>query len=129
MPPTLETISRDGHTLDVLTDNANGMRITVSRAGAELVGIERRDPAGKWTGFLFRDGDVSKAATGWNNHATVMGYFLHRIKNERTFYRGHEIRGGTHSFLRHKTFDTPKVDLMGGGSLTYRIDPAQIAPD
>src|ERR1700677_4695761 len=129
MPPTLETISRDGHTLDVLTDNANGMRITVSRLGAELVGLERRDPAGNWTGFLFRDGDVSKAATGWNNHATVMGYFSHRIKNERTTYRGHEMRGGTHSFVRHKTFEAPKATLTGTASLAYHLDPAQIAPE
>lgn len=129
MPPTLETLSRDGHTLDVLTDNANGMRITVSRLGAELVGIERRDDAGEWTGFLFRDGDVSKPATGWGNHATVMGYFSHRIKNERTIYRGHEMRGGTHSFLRHKVFPAPGVSLSGASSLAYHLDPAQIAPE
>src|SRR5271170_2419697 len=123
MPPTLETLSRDGHTLDVLTDNANGMRITVSRLGAELVSIERRDPAGEWAGFLFRDGDVSKPASGWGNHATVMGYFSHRIKNERTVYRGHEMRGGTHSFLRHKIFAAPQVSLLGSSSLAYRLDP------
>jgi len=127
MTSTYETISRDGHTLDVLTDGSkNGLRITVTRLGAELVSIERRDATGKWIGFLFRDGDVSKAASGWNNHATVMGYYLHRIKNERTLYRGHEIRGGTHSFLRHKTFGEPEADLIGGGSLTYHLEPGQI---
>ncbi len=129
MPPTLETLSRDGHTLDILTDNTNGMRITVSRLGAELVGIERRNPEGEWVGFLFRDGDVSKPASGWGNHATVMGYFSHRIKNERTTYRGHEMRGGTHSFLRHKVFPEPQVTLLGTCSLAYRLDPAQIAPE
>ena len=129
MPATLETISRDGHTLDVLTDNANGMRITVSRLGAELVGIERRNAAGEWAGFLFRDGDVSKPASGWANHSTVMGYFSHRIKNERTTYRGHEMRGGTHSFVRHKNFPAPQVTLLGTCSLAYRLDPSQIAPE
>lgn len=129
MPPTLETLSRDGHTLDVLTDNASGMRITVSRLGAELVGVERRNSAGEWIGFLFRDGDVSKPASGWANHATVMGYFTHRIKNERANYRGHEIRGGTHSFLRHKHFSAPQVTLLGSCSLAYRLDPSQIAPE
>ena len=129
MPSTLETLSRDGHTLDVLTDSANGMRITVSRLGAELVGIERRNSAGEWVGFLFRDGDVSAHASGWANHATVMGYFSHRLKNERTTYRGHEMRGGTHSFLRHKVFHAPQVTLLGTCSLAYRLDPAQIAPE
>ena len=130
MPCTCETISRDGHTLDVLTDtSANGLRITVTRLGAELVGIERRNSAGKWTGFLFRDGDVTKAASGWNNHATLMGYYLHRIKNERTTYRGNEIRGSTHSFLRHKTFAAPAVNLLDPGSITYRIEPDQIAKE
>jgi len=130
MTSSYETFSRDGHKLDVLTDGSNdGLRIVVSRSGAELVSLERRDAMGKWTGFLFRDGDVSKAATGWNNHATVMGYYLHRIKNERTLYRGHEIRGGTHSFLRHKIFAAPKVDTLDGGLMIYRLDPAQIAED
>jgi galactose mutarotase-like enzyme len=129
MTPSFETLTRDGLTLDVLTDHANGMRITVSRLGAELVGIERRNPAGEWAGFLFRDGDVSKAAEGWNNHATVMGYFSHRIKNERTTYRGHEMRGGTHSFLRHKEFQVPAVTLLGTASLAYHLEPVDIAPE
>lgn len=128
MSATHETLSRDGHTLDVLTDSIHGIRITVTRLGAELVSLQRRGASGKWTGFLFRDDDVTKAASGWNNHATVMGYYVHRIKDERSHYRGHEIRGGTHSFLRHKTFSAPEVSLLGTCSLTYRIDPAQIAP-
>jgi galactose mutarotase-like enzyme len=55
-----------------------------------------------------------------------MGYYVHRIKNERSNYRGHEIRGGTHSFLRHSSFDAPET---GSNSLTYRVDPAGIAPE
>ena len=130
MTSSYESFSRDGHKLDVLTDGSkDGLRIVVSRSGAELVSLEKRDATGEWKGYLFRDGDVSKAAEGWNNHATVMGYYLHRIKNERTLYRGHEIRGGTHSFLRHKTFAEPKVDTLGGGSLSYHLDPSQIAAD
>ena len=129
MTTTHEIVSRDGHTLDVLTDPASGLRITISRLGAEMVSLERRNAAGKWIGFLFRDGDVTKATTGWNNHATVMGYYIHRIKNERTSYRGHEIRGGTHSFLRHKTFDAPIVGVPDSNSLTYRIGPDRIAKE
>lgn len=122
-----ETIVRDGHTLDILTDPENRLRIAVSRRGAEMVSLTRQHTNSKWTGFLWRDGDVSKAAEGWNNHATVMGYYIHRIKNERTVYRDHEIRGGTHSFLRHKDFDAPLCDL-DAHALTYRIGPEQIAP-
>lgn len=129
MPFAYETTSRDGHVLDVLTDHSNGLRITVTRLGAELVSIQRRDAMGVWVGFLFRDGDVTPAASGWNNHATLMGYYIHRIKDERTTYRGHEIRGGTHSFLRHKTFGEPAVEIAGTGSLTYCIEPAQIAKE
>lgn len=129
MSCTCETISRDGHTLDVLTDSTHGLRIAVTRHGAELVSLARRNARGEWIGFLFRDGDVTPPADGWGNHSTVMGYFLHRLKNERTTYRGHEIRGGTHSFLRHKIFTAPEVVTDGSGSLTYRIEPAQIAPE
>jgi galactose mutarotase-like enzyme len=128
MPAIHEIITRDGHTLDQLTDEKNGLRIAVSRRGAELVSLARRNDAGEWIGFLHRDGDVKPAASGWNNHATVMGYYVHRIKNERSDYRGHEIRGGTHSFLRHKEFATPDVQKTGAASLTHRIDAAQIAP-
>ena len=91
---------RGDRLFDVLTDDEGGLRLVVSRLGAELISIQKRDAAGKWIGFLYRDDDISPPAKGWANHATVMGYYLHRIKDERTLYRGHEMRGGTHSFLR-----------------------------
>ncbi len=86
---------------------------------------------GNWTGFLYRDNEISKPASGWGNHATIMGYFLHRLKDERSLYRGREIRGGTHSFLRHKLFTDVSADLGAGegASLTYRISPNEIAPE
>jgi len=112
----LATTERNGHTLDLLT--VNDLRIEVSRLGAELVSLARCNPAGQWTGYLVRDGDVGKNPHGWNNHSTVMGYYVHRILNEKTFYHGHEVRGGTHSFLRHKIFPVPTV---GEGSLTYHF--------
>ena len=112
--------------LDVLADELRGLRIIVSRLGAELVSLARRDAeGGDWLGFLYRDNDISKPASGWGNHATVMGYYLHRLKNERSLYRGKEIRGGTHSFLRHKTFSNVQADLgTEEASLTYRIRPS-----
>ena len=109
-----------GKTVDVLTDEAAGVRLIVARAGAEPVSLARRGADGRWTGFLYRDGDLSKNPDGWNNHATVMGYYVHRLKDEHSFYRGREIRGGTHSFLRHKTFSAPEV---GESSLTYPMTP------
>ncbi len=115
---------RDGQHLDVLTDEEAGLRIIVSRLGAEMVSLARRDGAGEWLGFLHRDGDLTKPAGGWANHATVMGYFLHRLKDERSLYRGQEIRGGTHSFLRTKTFTDVRADLGSDqAALTYRIGP------
>jgi galactose mutarotase-like enzyme len=120
---------RDGRLLDVLTDEELGLRTIVSRLGAELVSLARRDPNGQWVGFLYRDNDISKPSSGWGNHATVMGYYLHRLKNERSLYRGKEIRGGTHSFLRHKNFSDVSADLgTEKGSLTYRISPNEIEP-
>ncbi|MGI8890570.1 MAG: hypothetical protein ACR2G0_07280 [Chthoniobacterales bacterium] len=125
-----EEEKRYGQRLDVLTDEDLGLRIIVSRLGAELVSLARRDEDGAWVGFLYRDNDLSQPASGWANHATVMGYFLHRLKDEHSIYRGREIRGGTHSFLRHKSFSDLSVDLgaAGGASLTYRISSNEIAP-
>ena len=113
--------------LDVLTDEERGLRIVVSRLGAELVSLARRDGHGNWIGFLYRDNDISKPESGWGNHATVIGYFLHRLKDERSLYRGKEIRGGTHSFLRHKLFSDVSADLGSEqAALTYRISPNEI---
>ena len=121
------TIEKDGHTLDLLTDSQNGIRIMISRLGAELVSLAKQ-AGDQWRGFLYRDGDVSPAPSGWNNHATVMGYYLHRIKDGRSFYRGREIKGGTHSFLRHKKFQAPEYN-ESAASLTYRITPSEILPE
>jgi galactose mutarotase-like enzyme len=124
-----EVAHREGQTLDILTDEASGTRLTISRAGAEPVSLARRAAHGDWRGFLYRDGELAKAAEGWNNHATVMGYYLHRIVNERSLYRGREIRGGTHSFLRHKIFDEPEVRVEANDcSLSYTMTPAGYTP-
>jgi galactose mutarotase-like enzyme len=112
---------RGDRQLDVLTDEANGLRLIVSRLGAELISVARRNSAGEWIGFLNRDNEIGPPEKGWANHATVMGYYLHRIKNERSLYRGQEIRGGTHSFLRSKVWH--RVDSGHDGELVYRITP------
>ena len=113
---------RDSRLLDVLTDEEQGLRLIISRLGAELISVARRDANGRWIGFLNRDNELTPPQKGWANHATVMGYYLHRLKNERTLYRGHEIRGGTHSFLRHKEWHLAQVD-SDRGAITYRITP------
>ncbi|HEY2615601.1 MAG TPA: hypothetical protein VGI42_07805 [Chthoniobacterales bacterium] len=112
---------RGDRLFDVLTDEANGLRLIVSRLGAELISVARQDASGRWIGFLNRDNEIDPPAKGWANHATVMGYYLHRIKNERTLYRGQEIRGGTHSFLRGKIWG--RVESARDNELTYRITP------
>jgi galactose mutarotase-like enzyme len=121
--------TREGRQLDVLTDEENGLRIVVSRLGAELVSLARINEAGNWTGFLYRDNDLSTPSEGWANHATVMGYYLHRLKNGRSLYRGHEIKGGNHGFLRSKTWRLAGVSDKGGAaSLRYRITPEDFSP-
>src|SRR5881275_1695351 len=68
---------RENQHLDILTDEENGLRIIVSRLGAELVSLARINEAGEWTGFLYRDNDVSASSPGWANHATQWaGHFF-----------------------------------------------------
>lgn len=120
---------RDGRNLDVLTDEENGLRIIVSRLGAQLISLARLDQAGNWIGFLYRDDDLSAPSQGWANHATVMGYYIHRLKNGRSLYRGHEIKGGTHGFLRAKTWHLAGSFTEGSGvSLKYQITPEDFSP-
>ena len=114
---------RGDRLLDTLTDEENGLRLIVSRIGAELISLARRDAKGDWIGFLHRDNEITRPPQGWANHATVMGYFLHRLKAERSLYRGREIRGGTHSFLRTKQWHLVSSVAGDKGSLTYRITP------
>jgi galactose mutarotase-like enzyme len=116
---------RDGHHLDVLTDETNGLRLIVSRLGAELISVARRNSTGDWFGFLHRDNDLRKPDEGWANHSTVMGYFLHRIKDEHTLYRGRQMRGRTHSFLRAKVWH--RIDSQRDNQLVYRITPADFS--
>src|ERR1700730_5543050 len=113
---------RDDQLLDILTDDANGIRITVTRLGAELISVARRNNSGEWIGFLHRDNDLTPPQKGWANHATVMGFYLHRWKNGHSSYRGREIRGGNHSFLRTITWH-PVTSAVSEGSLTYRVGP------
>src|SRR5205823_1186543 len=112
---------RGDRLFDVLTDETNGLRLIISRLGAELISVARRNAGGDWIGFLNRDNETAPPEKGWANHATVMGYYLHRIKNERTLYRGQEIRGGTHSFLRGKIWR--RVESGRDDELVYRITP------
>jgi len=120
----------DFGTYDVLEDETVGVRARLRRRGAELVSLARRDeanPDGAWTGFLYRDNETAPPAQGWANHATVMGYFLHRLVAERSLYRGVEIRGGNHGFLRGFEFAPPTFDPTMR-AITYRVDAGQIPP-
>jgi galactose mutarotase-like enzyme len=121
---------REGKYLDVVTDEENGLRIVASRLGAELVSLARVNEAGEWTGFLYRDNDISTPSQGWANHATVMGYYLHRLKDGHSLYRGREIKGGNHGFLRTKTWHFSGTTFEGNGaSLEYRITPNDYSAD
>ncbi len=117
---------RGARLLDVLTDETIGLRLVVSRLGAELISVSRRNKAGAWIGFLHRDNELAAPASGWGNHATVMGYYLHRLKEGHSLYRGHEIRGATHSFLRTKIWE--RVESDSPAALTYRMTPQEFSP-
>src|SRR5437762_2945472 len=106
---------REGRHVDILTDQENGLQIIVSRLGAELISVARVNEEGGWTGFLYRDNKISTPAEGWANHATVMGYYLHRLKDGHSLYRGREIKGGNHGFLRSKTWHFVEPSLRGSG--------------
>jgi len=127
MPCTYDVIPGESGPLDRLVDEGSGLSLLVSRIGAEMVGLRRRGRPG-WVGFLHRDGETGKPAGGWANHATVMGYFVHRLWQQRSVYRGREIRGGTHGFIRHFVFDAPKVS-DDASSITYTVSPDRIPPD
>jgi galactose mutarotase-like enzyme len=118
---------RGDRLLDVLTDETVGIRLIVSRLGAELISLARRDANGQWIGFLYRDNDLSAPAKGWANHATVMGFFLHRLKDGRSIYRGRAIEGGTHSFLRSKQWRRVETET-GAGCLAYCIERGDFTP-
>jgi galactose mutarotase-like enzyme len=121
-----EVHSQDGATLDFLTREDAGLRIGIIRTGAELISLARMNDRGEWQGFLYRDGDVTAPASGWGNHATIMGYFLHRLWQEKSLYRGKLITGGNHGFLRHFKFDAPTV---GEDSLTYHVPADRVPPE
>ena len=117
-------LQTNGMTMDIL--ETSNLRIMVTRTGAELISLAKRDPTGNWRGFLYRDGESGAPASGWANHATVMGYFLHRLWKEQSVYRGSVIRGGNHGFLRHFVFDPPEVTER---TLVYRVPASRVPPD
>ena len=84
MSSRYEVSERAGKTVDVLTDDTSGTRLVIARLGAEPISLARCGAGGQWVGFLYRDDDFSTASEGWNNHATVMGYYVHRILKGRT---------------------------------------------
>ncbi|MFV0416965.1 MAG: hypothetical protein ACK5NG_11450 [Chthoniobacterales bacterium] len=130
MSAIYQSIEKGEVQLDALEDVALGLRIEISRHGAELTSLQRLHPEnGTRIPFLYRDGDVLPPKSGWGNHATVMGYFLHRLWQEKSVYYGQTIEGGNHGFLRHHVFGKPAVKLADArSSLTYRVEADDIPP-
>ncbi|MFZ4776498.1 MAG: hypothetical protein ACOYM3_14090 [Terrimicrobiaceae bacterium] len=114
-----QTLQQDGCTLDEMA--SGGLSVRINRLGAEMVSI-----ALDGKGFLYRDGQVTPPVSGWANHATVMGYFLHRLWNEQSRYRDSVIRGGNHGFLRHFQFSEPERLADG---LAYRVEASEVPPE
>ena len=118
-----QTLTDGGVTLDEIS--SGGLRVRVSRTGAEMISLARKADA-DWVGFLYRDGEVVPPVSGWANHATVMGYFLHRLWHEQSVYRGSIIRGGNHGFLRHFAFAEPQRIEDG---LVYSVPADRVPPE
>lgn len=113
----ITTTQVGGVTLDEI--ESGGLRLQMSRLGAEMIGLSLDG-----VGLLYRDGLVERPPTGWGNHATVMGYFIHRLWQQQSLYRGRKIEGGNHGFLRSFAFDAPQVLADG---LAYHV-PADRVP-
>lgn len=118
-----QMLNQDGVVIDEICED--NVRLQIQRHGAEMVSLAVRDGDG-WRGFLHRDGLFLAPDTGWANHATVMGYFLHRLWQERSTYNGHAIHGGNHGFLRH--FDFPAPEILPDG-LKYSVAGDAIPPE
>src|SRR5438876_11694393 len=119
---------REDRYLDTLTDEENGIRMVVSRLGAELVSRARITEAAEWTRFLHRDNDVPTPSQGSANHPTLMRYYLHRLQTGRSVYPGRAIRGGNHGFLRSKTWRFVESSAGASASLRYQITPHDFSP-
>jgi len=117
-PVNVKTTTTGSGVIDEIGEG--DLRVKILRKGAEMVSVARDG-----RGFLYRDGETSAPASGWGNHATVMGYFLHRLWKEESSYRGSVIRGGNHGFLRHFDFAEP-VRLEDG--LRYSLRADEIPP-
>ncbi len=117
-----QTITDGGVTLDEIS--SGGLRLRVARTGAEMISLACQTDRG-WMGFLYRDNETAPPASGWANHATVMGYYLHRLWHEESVYRGKIIRGGNHGFLRHFVFDEPRRIDDG---LVYSVPADRVPP-
>lgn len=122
----MDTNSSQSQTRDLDWIENGKLRLGVSRKGAEMLSLQARDRSGTWHGFLFRDGDSTQPSQGWANHATVMGYYLHRLLGESTHYRGRIIRGGNHGFLRNLEMRPPE---RSPHRLAYLVTPEDIPPD
>jgi galactose mutarotase-like enzyme len=120
-----EATERDGREVDVL--RCGSLQIALARQGAELFSLRLTDPDGSGTGFLYRDGELSPPPEGWANHATVMGYFVHRLWQEQSSYEGTPVKGGNHGFLRHFPFEAPTFDREAK-SLSYHVPASRIPP-
>ncbi len=111
--------------VDVLQDDDAGVRLRVRRTGAEMVSLARKDASGHWVGFLHRDNQLEPPLEGWGNHATVMGYFLHRLVDGKSTYDGEPISGGNHGFLRGFHFSAPTF-CADARLLTYSVKASEI---
>lgn len=130
MQPTFQThVRQDNQQQDVLIDHlsAHGFRLEILRRGAEMLSLQGDGGPTHGAGFLHRDGLHLPPENGWGNHATVMGYFLHRLWQQKSMYRGRLIEGGNHGFIRHFVFDSPEWD-PSGARLTYVVPADRIPP-
>lgn len=131
MESSYRIIKRSNCTLDEL--QAHNVCLQINRTGAEMISLQKKGDDGAWRSFLYRDGLTEAPASGWGNHATVMGYYIHRLWEGKSQYCNERqpILGGTHGVIRHYEF-TPPVFKADTTSLIYyfpvfKLDPYQFA--
>src|SRR5256886_14328296 len=93
---------REDRQLDVLTDEDNGLRIIVSRLGAELISLARINEAGEGASFPYRENELSRPTQGWAKQRTVSGYYPSPLTGGRSPYHGPQTRDGDRRVLSCK---------------------------
>ncbi len=101
-----------------------GFDVTVSRQGAELIGLTWRHPRFGPVPLLWRNGLTDPPPRFWKDHAPILFPIvggIHHLKSvttggQKIWFKKH------HGFVRHSTLELINADLQAGSAeLAYRL--------